>query len=87
MHDLLEKGLQDGPNVDVTLTRTDTLLFSEDPVKTASSIADQVSASIKELVAAEAGQSVSGSISIPELGLTAMVYDGGPVSGPDMRVT
>ena len=86
MHDLLEKGLQDGPDVSVTLTRTDTLLFSEDPGKTAS-IADQVIASIKELVAAAAGQPVSGRIPIPDLGLTAMVHDGGPVSGPGMRVT
>jgi hypothetical protein len=86
MHDLLEKGLQDGPDVGVTLTRTDKLLFSEDPAKTAA-MADQVIASIKELVAAAAGQPVSGSIPIPELGLTAMVHDGGPVSGPGMRVT
>ena len=86
MHDLLEKCLQDGPDVTVTLTRTDTLLFSEDPGKTAS-IANQVIISIKELVAAAAGPPVSGRIPIPELGLTAMVHDGGPVSGPGMRVT
>jgi hypothetical protein len=86
MHDLLEKGLQDGPDVGVTLTRTDKLLFSENPAKT-TAMADQVIASIKELVAAAAGQPVSGSIPIPELGLTAMVHDGGPVSGPGMRVT
>jgi hypothetical protein len=86
MHDLLEKGLQDGPDVGVTLTRTDRLLFSEDPVKTAR-IAEQVIASIKGLVATAPGQPVFGSIPIPELGLTAMVHSGGPVSGPGMRVT
>jgi len=86
MHDLLEKGLQDGLDVGVTLTRTGALLFSESPDKTAR-IADQVITSIKELVAAAAGQPVSGSIPIPELGLTAMVHDGGSVPGPDMRVT
>jgi hypothetical protein len=86
MHDLLEKGLDDGPDVGVTLTRTGALLFSEDPAKTAG-IADRVIASINELVAASAGQPVSGNIPIPELGLTAMVHDGGPISGPGMRVT
>ena len=86
MHDLLETGLSDGPDVGITLTRTGALLFSEDPDKTAR-IADQVITSINELVAAAAGQPVSGSIPIPELGLTAMVHDGGPVSGPGMRVT
>jgi hypothetical protein len=86
MHDLLEKGLLDGPDVGVTLTRTDTLLFSENPEKT-TRIANQVITSIKELVAAAAGQPVFGSIPIPELGLTAMVHDSGPVSWPGMRVT
>ncbi len=86
MHDLLEKGLQDGPDVGVTLTRTGALLFSENPDKTAT-IADEVITSIKELVAAAAGQPISGSIPIPGLGLTAMVHDGGPVSAPGMRVT
>ena len=84
MHDLLEEGLQDGPDVGVTLMRTDTLLFSESPGKTAR-IADQVIDSIKELVAAAEGRPVSRSIPIPQLGLTAMVHGGG--SGPGMRVT
>jgi hypothetical protein len=86
MHDLLEKGLQEGPDVGVTLTRTGALLFSESPETTAG-IADQVIASIKEFVATAAGGPVSGSIPIPDLGLTAMVHNGGPVSGPGMRVT
>jgi hypothetical protein len=86
MHDLLEKGLQDGPDVGVTLTRTGALLFSENPDKMAT-IADQVVTCIKELVAAAAGRPVPGSIPIPELGLTAMVHDGGLVSEPGMRVT
>jgi hypothetical protein len=84
MHDLLEKGLEAGPDVGVTLMRTDTLRFSESPGKTAR-IADQVIASIKELVAASAGRPVSRSIPIPELGLTAMVHEGG--FGPGLRVT
>jgi hypothetical protein len=50
IHDLLEKGLQDGPDVRVTLTRTGARLFSESPGKTAR-IADQVVSGIKDLVA------------------------------------
>jgi hypothetical protein len=85
-HDLLETGSQDGPDVGFTLTRTGKLLFSEDPVKTAT-IADQVITRIKEMATAAAGQPLSGRIPIPELGLAAMVQAGGPVSGPGMRVT
>jgi hypothetical protein len=86
MHDLLETGLQDGLDVGVTLIRTGKLLFSEDAVKTAA-IADQVITRIKGMATATAGRPMSGRIPIPELGLVAMVHDGGPVSGPGMRVT
>ena len=86
VHDLLENGLQDGPDVSVTLMRTEALLFSEHPEKTAR-IADQFIASIKESRGAAAGKPVSRSIPIPELGLTAMAHSRGPVSGPGMRVT
>jgi hypothetical protein len=86
MHDLLEKGLQEGPDVAVTLTRTNALLFSEDPAKTAA-IADRVVASIKELAVTAAGQPVLGSIPIPELGLTAVVRGAEAISDPGMRVT
>jgi hypothetical protein len=67
MHDLLEEGLRDGPEVGVTLRRTGPLLFSKTPGETAK-IADQVIASIKELVAAADGRPVSRSIPIPQLG-------------------
>lgn len=86
MHDLIEKGLSGGPDVGVTLIRTGKLLFSEDPAKTAA-IADQVVTAIKERVTAAGGQPVTGSIPIPDLGLTAMLHDAGPVSAPGMRVT
>ncbi len=86
MHDLLERGLWDGTDVGVTLIRSGKLLFSEDPGKTAG-IADQIIASIMERVARAAGKPVSGSVPIPELGLTAMLHPSGPVSGPGMRVT
>jgi hypothetical protein len=42
MEELLETGLQDGPDVGLTLMRTEVKLFSESPGKTAG-IADQVS--------------------------------------------
>ena len=54
MHDLLEVGLQEGPDVGVTLTRTGKLLFSEDPVKTAA-LADQVITRIRETATSAAG--------------------------------
>ena len=86
MHDLLEEGLAGGPDVGVILIRSGKLLFAEDPAKTAA-IASRVVTAIKEHVAAAAGQPVTGSIPIPELGLTAMLHDGGPLSRPGMRVT
>lgn len=86
MHDLLEEGLSGGPDVGVTLIRSGKLLFSEDPLKTAA-IAARVVAAISEHVSAAAGQPITGSIPIPELGLTAMLHDTGPVSAPGMRVT
>jgi hypothetical protein len=86
MHDLLEKGLQSGLDVGVTLRRNGALLFSESPERTAA-IADQVITSIQDLLAAADGKPISGGIPIPELGLTATVHDGGPVSGPGVRVT
>lgn len=86
MNDLLEEGLSGGPDVGVILIRTGKLLFSEDPAKTAA-IAARVVTAIKDRVAAAAGQPVTGSIQIPELGLTAMLHDGGPLCRPGMRVT
>jgi hypothetical protein len=86
MHDLLEQGLWDGPDVGVTLVRSGKLLFSEDPVTTAG-IAGTVIAAIKQHAAAAAGQPVTGNVPIPELGLTATLHPDGPVSGPGMRVT
>jgi hypothetical protein len=71
MHKLLERGLSSGPDIGVTLIRSGKLLFSEDPGRTAV-IADRVVTAIKERAAAAAGRPVTGSIPIPELGLTAM---------------
>lgn len=81
MHDLLEQGLQDGPDVGVTLTRSGKLLFSEDPVKTAG-IAGTVIAAIKQHAAAAPGQPVTGNVPIPELGLTATLHPLGLSPGP-----
>jgi hypothetical protein len=84
MHNLLEEGLYDEPNIEVILARSERLLFSEDPHKTAS-IADRTVTAIKQRVAAAAGQPVTGNIPIPELGLTAMLHY--VASNPGMRVT
>lgn len=68
LHDLLEEGLFEEPDIEVILERSDDrLLFSEDPAKTAA-VADRVITVIKEhaAAAAAAGQSVTGSIPIPE---------------------
>jgi len=86
MHDLLERGLWDGPDVGVTLTRSGKLLFSEDPGKTAG-IADTVITAIKQHTDVAGGQPVTGNVPIPELGLTATLHPAGPISGPGMRVT
>jgi hypothetical protein len=87
LHDLLEKGQQDGPDVSVTLTRTSTLLFAESPARTAA-IADQVIARIKEYLTSAAGQPRAGPHpGSASSGLTALIHDGGPCSGPGMCVT
>jgi hypothetical protein len=85
LHDLLEEGLFEEPDIEVILERSDDrLLFSEDRAKTAP-VADCVITAIKERVAAAAGQSVSGRILIPEFGFTAVLHH--VVSRPGMRVT
>ena len=85
LHDLLEEGLFEEPHIEVILERSDDrLLFSENPAKTAA-VADRVITAIKERVAAVAGQSVTGSIPIPEFGFTAVLHH--VVSRPGMRVT
>jgi hypothetical protein len=86
MHNLLERGLEDGPDVAITLERTGALLFAENPVTTAG-IADRVLADIREHAATGTGQPLSGRILIPELGLSAWVHDAGPFAGPGSRVT
>ena len=86
MRDLLEDGLFSGPDVEVILARSEDRLLFADPAKTAA-IASRVVTAIKERVAAAAGQPVTGTIPIPELGLTAMLHDAGPVCVPGMRVT
>jgi hypothetical protein len=86
MHNLLERGLEDGPDVAISLQRTGVLLFSENPVTTAG-IADRVVIDIREQAATGVGQPLSGRVKIPELGLIAWVHDGGPFTGPGRRVT
>jgi len=70
LHSELERGLQDGPDVDVTLERNGALLFSEDPAVVAA-VSDRVVAEIRDSVATVAGQPYAGgSLPVPKLGLT-----------------
>ena len=83
MHDLLETGLQDGPDVGVTLTRTGKLLFYGGPRRKRPRSRGPGHRAHQGDGDGRAGQPLSGRIPIPELGLVAMVRDdGGTVSAP-----
>jgi hypothetical protein len=86
LHEILERGLWDGPNVSITLMRSGKLLFSEDPAVIAG-IADRVVAEVNERSACTSGLPLSGSVPVPELGFTAVLSPGAGVSRPGMRVT
>ncbi len=86
MRDLLEDGLFSGPDVEVILARSEDGLLFADPDKT-DAIAPRIVTAIKERVAAAAGQPVTGTIPVPELGFTAVLHDAGPVCVPGRRVT
>lgn len=86
MRGLLEDGLFSGPDVEVILARSEDRLLFADPAKTAAA-ADRVLTAIKERVAAAAGQPVTGTVPVPELGFTVVLHDAGPVCVPGRRVT
>jgi hypothetical protein len=86
LEQVMERGLWDGPDVTVTLTRSGKLLFSKSP-EVIAGISDRVVAGIKERIAHAAEQPQSGSVPVPELGLTAMWHAGMGISMPGMRVT
>lgn len=86
LHEVLEWGLWDGPDVSITLMRSGQLLFSEDPAVIAG-IADRVIAEVKERGACTSGRSLADNVPVPELGLTAVLSPGVGVSRPGMRVT
>jgi hypothetical protein len=67
----MEWGLWDGPDVNVTLTRSGELLFSKS-LEVIAGISDRVVANIRERIAHATEQPQSGSVPVPELGLTAM---------------
>lgn len=85
LHDVLERGMWNGPDVLVTLKRTGELLFSISPEKTAEA-GGRVIAQINELVAAAKGEPVFGSVQVPELRLSAVVQSNPGFCGPMMRV-
>jgi hypothetical protein len=82
----MEWGLWDGPDVNVTLTKSGELLFSKSP-EVIAGISDRVVANIKERIAHATEQPQSGSVPVPELGLTAMWRASMGISMPGMRVT
>ena len=86
MRDLLEDGLFSEPDVEVILARSEDRLLFADPDMTAA-VAGRVVTAIKERAAAAAGQPVTGTIPVPELGFTAVLHDAGPVCVPGRRVT
>jgi len=86
LEQVMERGLWDGPDVNVTLTRSGELLFSKSP-EVIAGISDRVVAGIKERIAHAAEQPQFGSLPVPELGLTAMWRAGMGISMLGMRVT
>jgi hypothetical protein len=86
LHGELERGLRDGPDVDVTVERTGALLFSENPAVVAA-VSDQLVAYIKDSIASAAGQPyAAGSLPVPQLGLTARWTAGTGIGMPGARV-
>jgi hypothetical protein len=86
----LERAMEDGQwgdaDVQVTLTRTGKLLFSEPPELVAE-ISDRVIAQIKEAIAAAGDQPLKhGNIQIPEFGLNAAWTAGTGIGFPGARV-
>jgi hypothetical protein len=82
----LDRGLWDGPDVNITLMRSGDLLFSSKPAVIAG-ISDHLIAVISERIGAASDEPQYGSISVPELGITA-VWDTGTGPGvPGARVT
>lgn len=86
LHAVLERGLWDGPDVSITLMRSGKLLFSRDPAVIAG-IAGRVIDEVKERGARALDLPLSGSVPVPELGLTTVLSPGAGVSRPGMRVT
>lgn len=83
-HDLLEDELWEGPDVLVTVTRSDKRLFSAKPEVVAEA-ADRVVEHIKAEVA-RAGHRVSGSVPLPALGLGVDFSSDAGIGLPGARV-
>jgi hypothetical protein len=86
LHEVLERGLWDGPDVSMTLMRSGELLFSRDPTVIAG-IANRVIAEVKKCSDRTLGLSLPCSVPVPELGLTAVLLPDTGLSRPGIRVT
>jgi hypothetical protein len=86
LHEVLERGLWDGPGVSMTLMRSGELLFSKDPTVIAG-IASRVIAEVKKRSDRTLVLSLPCSVPVPELGLTAVLLPDTGLSRPGIRVT
>ena len=82
----LERGLWDGPDVNITLMRSGELLFSSKPAVIAG-ISDRLIALISERITDAPGAPRYGSVPVPELGITAVWDPDTDIGIPGARVT
>lgn len=82
----LERGLWDGPNVNITLMRSGELLFSSKPAVIAG-ISDRLIAVISERITDASGEQRYGSVPVPELGITGVWDADTDIGIPGARVT
>lgn len=82
----LERGLWDGPDVNITLMRSGELLFSSKPAVIAG-ISDRLIALVSERITGASGEPRYGSVPVPELGLTAVWDADTDIGIPGARVT
>jgi len=82
----LERGLWEGPDVNITLMRSGELLFSSKPAVIAG-ISDRLIALISERITDAPGAPRYGSVPVPELGITAVWDADTDIGIPGARVT
>lgn len=84
---VMEQAAWDEADVQVTLTRTGKLLFSESPAVIAAASDQVVTLITAEVAGAANGEIRHGTVALPELGLNAMWASGTGMGMPGIRVT